>query len=145
VDGEEPMLVVIEIEGTGWDAIPADRVMRNLRRHLRQLQADLDTAIEDMEAGLGRGISQGCEGCEEHGVLEPVIASAAAGLGIQAGAGLPGHGGKAGVGGEFRAGREASAVADLGEDPRAGARADACGARLLDHAWTSFPAGIIAE
>jgi hypothetical protein len=45
------MLVVIEIKGTGWDAIPADRVMRNLRRHLRQLQADLDTAIEDMEAG----------------------------------------------------------------------------------------------
>ena len=48
------MLVVIEIKGTGWDAIPADRVMRNLCRHLRQLQAYLDTAIEDMEAGQWR-------------------------------------------------------------------------------------------
>jgi hypothetical protein len=50
------MLVIIEIKGTGWDAIPADRVMRNLRRHLRQLQAYLDTAVEDMEAGLWEGI-----------------------------------------------------------------------------------------
>jgi hypothetical protein len=32
------MLVITEIRGTGWDAIPADRVLRNLRRHLRQLQ-----------------------------------------------------------------------------------------------------------
>ena len=51
VDGDEQMLVIIEIKGTDWDAIPADRVMRNLRRHLCQLQAYLDTAIEDMEAG----------------------------------------------------------------------------------------------
>ena len=56
VDGDEQMLVIIEIKGTDWDAIPADRVMRNLRRHLRQLQAYLDTAIEDMEAGQWEGI-----------------------------------------------------------------------------------------
>ena len=56
VDGDEQMLVIIEIKGTDWDAIPADRVMRNLRRHLRQLQAYLDTAIEDMEAGRWEGI-----------------------------------------------------------------------------------------
>jgi hypothetical protein len=56
VDGDEQMLVVIEIKGTDWDAVPADRVMRNLRRHLRQLQAYLDTAIEDMEAGHWEGI-----------------------------------------------------------------------------------------
>ena len=31
--------------------------MRNLRRHLRQLQAHLDTAIEDMEAGRWEGIA----------------------------------------------------------------------------------------
>jgi hypothetical protein len=55
-DGDEQMLVIIEIKGTGWDAIPVDRVMRNLRRHLRQLQAYLDTAVEDMEAGLWEGI-----------------------------------------------------------------------------------------
>jgi hypothetical protein len=30
--------------------------MRNLRRHLRQLQAYLETAIEDMEAGRWEGI-----------------------------------------------------------------------------------------
>ena len=30
--------------------------MRNLRRHLRQLQACLDTAIEDMEDGRWEGI-----------------------------------------------------------------------------------------
>jgi hypothetical protein len=56
VDGDEQMLVIIEIKGTDWDAIPADRVMRNLRRHLRQLQAYLDTAVEDMEAGRWEGI-----------------------------------------------------------------------------------------
>jgi hypothetical protein len=56
VDGDEQMLVIIEIKGTDWDAIPADRVMRNLRRHLCQLQAYLDTAIEDMEAGRWEGI-----------------------------------------------------------------------------------------
>jgi hypothetical protein len=56
VDGEEQMLVIIEIKGTDWDAIAADRVMRNLRRHLRQLQAYLDIAIEDMEAGQWEGI-----------------------------------------------------------------------------------------
>ena len=56
VDGDEQMLVIIEIKGTDWDAIPADRVMRNLRRHLRQLQAYLDTAVEDMEAGPWEGI-----------------------------------------------------------------------------------------
>lgn len=56
VDGDEQMLVIIEIKGTDWDAIPADRVMPNLRRHLRQLQAYLDTAIEDMEAGQWEGI-----------------------------------------------------------------------------------------
>ena len=56
VDGEKPMLVIIEIKGTNWDAIPADRVMRNLRRHLHQLQAYLDTAIEDMDAGRWEGI-----------------------------------------------------------------------------------------
>jgi hypothetical protein len=56
VDGDEQMLVIIEIKGTDWDAILADRVMRNLRRHLRQLQAYLDTAIEDMEAGQWEGI-----------------------------------------------------------------------------------------
>jgi hypothetical protein len=51
VDGDEQMLVIIEIKGTDWDAIPAHRVVPNLRRHLRQLQAYLDTAIEDMETG----------------------------------------------------------------------------------------------
>jgi hypothetical protein len=56
VDGDEQMLVIIEIKGTDWDAIPAERVMRNLRRHLHQLQAYLDTAIEDMDAGRWEGI-----------------------------------------------------------------------------------------
>jgi hypothetical protein len=56
VDGDEQMLVIIEIKGTDWDAIPADRALWNLRRHLRQLQAYLDTAIEDMEAGQWEGI-----------------------------------------------------------------------------------------
>jgi hypothetical protein len=56
VDGDEQLLVIIEIKGTDWDAIPADRVMKNLRRHLRQLQAYIDTAVEDMEAGQWEGI-----------------------------------------------------------------------------------------
>jgi hypothetical protein len=57
VDGDEQMLVIIEIKGTDWDAIPANRVVKNLRRHLRQLQAYLDTAIEDMETGQWEGIA----------------------------------------------------------------------------------------
>jgi len=56
VDGEEQMLVIIEIKGTDWDATPANRVVRNLRRHLHQLQAYLDTAIEEMETGQWEGI-----------------------------------------------------------------------------------------
>lgn len=55
VDGSEQMLVIIEIKGTDWDKIRAARVMRNLRRHLRQLQAYLDTAVEEMEAGQWPG------------------------------------------------------------------------------------------
>ena len=60
VDGDEQMLVIIEIKGTDWEAIPADRVMRNLRRHLRQLQAYLDTAVEDMKAVQWEGIVDLC-------------------------------------------------------------------------------------
>ena len=54
VDGAEQMLVIIEIKGTDWDAIPAGRLLPNLRRHLRQLRAYLDTAVEEMEAGADR-------------------------------------------------------------------------------------------
>jgi hypothetical protein len=56
VDGDEQILVIIEIKGTDWDALQADRMMRNLRRYLREVQAHLDTAIEDMEAGQWDGI-----------------------------------------------------------------------------------------
>jgi hypothetical protein len=56
VDGSEQMLVIIEIKGTDWDKIPAARLMRNLRRHLRQLQGYLDTAVEEMESGVWTGI-----------------------------------------------------------------------------------------
>jgi hypothetical protein len=55
-DTGQPLNRLFERHRTDWDAIPADRVMRNLRRHLRQLQAYLDTAIEDMEAGQWEGI-----------------------------------------------------------------------------------------
>jgi hypothetical protein len=49
------MLVIIEIKATDWDTIPAARVRRNLRRHLRQLQGYLDTAIAEMDAGRWPG------------------------------------------------------------------------------------------
>jgi hypothetical protein len=55
VDGSEQMLVIVEIKATDWDKIPPAHVMRNLRRHLRQLQAYLDTAIEEMQAGQWPG------------------------------------------------------------------------------------------
>jgi hypothetical protein len=55
VDGAEPMLVIIEIKGTDWDKIPAVRIRRNVRRHLRQLQAYLDTASGQMDAGQWAG------------------------------------------------------------------------------------------
>jgi len=54
-DGPGPMLIIIEIKGTDWDQIPAARMRRNLRRHLRQLQAYLDTAAEDIDAGRWAG------------------------------------------------------------------------------------------
>lgn len=56
VEGEQ-MLVVIEIKATNWDQIPANRRMRNLRRHLRQLQEYLDSAMEDMEVGQWASIA----------------------------------------------------------------------------------------
>jgi hypothetical protein len=56
VDGADRMLVIIEIKGTDWDKIPAARLMRNLRRHLHQLQGYLDTSIEEMETGDWTGI-----------------------------------------------------------------------------------------
>jgi hypothetical protein len=56
VDSSEQMLVVIEIKETDWDKIAPDRVIRNLRRHLRQLQSYLDRATEEMEPGDWAGI-----------------------------------------------------------------------------------------
>ena len=56
VEGEQ-MLVIIEIKGTNWDLIPSERLMRNLRRHLHQLQGYLDSAMEDMEAGRWASIA----------------------------------------------------------------------------------------
>lgn len=53
----EAMFVIIEIKRTNWDLIPADRVMRSLRRHLRQLPEYLDSAIEDMAAGRWTSIA----------------------------------------------------------------------------------------
>lgn len=49
--------MIIEIKATDWNKIPTDRLMRNLRRHLRQLQAYLDMAIEEMEAGRWASIA----------------------------------------------------------------------------------------
>ena len=54
VDGDEQMLVIIEIKGTDWDAIPADRVMRNLRRHLRQLRPTLIPPSKTWKQAGGR-------------------------------------------------------------------------------------------
>ena len=50
-DDREKMLIIFEIKGTGWDMIRADRVKRNVQRHIRQLLAYLDTAIGELEAG----------------------------------------------------------------------------------------------
>jgi hypothetical protein len=58
VEGEQ-MLVIIEIKATNWDLIPANRRIRNLRRHLHQLQGYLDSAMEDMDAGRWASIA-GC-------------------------------------------------------------------------------------
>ena len=52
---------------------------------------------------LGGRVAQGGERGQEHGVLEPVVAAAAAGLAGEAGAGLAGDRGQAGVGGELAA------------------------------------------
>ena len=51
------MLIIIEIKGTDWDKIRADRVKRNVQRHIRQLLAYLDTAIGELEAGQWEGVA----------------------------------------------------------------------------------------
>ncbi len=56
-DDREKMLIVIEIKGTDWDKIRADRVKRNVQRHIRQLLAYLDTAIRELEAGQWEGVA----------------------------------------------------------------------------------------
>jgi len=53
----EKMLIIIEIKGTDWDKIRADRVKRNVQRHIRQLLAYLDTAIGELEAGQWEGVA----------------------------------------------------------------------------------------
>jgi hypothetical protein len=53
----EKMLIIIEIKGTDWDKIRADRVRRNVQRHIRQLLAYLDTAISELEAGQWEGVA----------------------------------------------------------------------------------------
>ena len=70
-------------------------------------------------------VAQRCEGGEEHGVLEAVVAAAAPRLAADAGAGLAGDGGEPGVAGQSRPVGEPRAVADLSEDRRAGPRPDA--------------------
>ena len=56
-DDTEKMLIIIEIKGTDWDKIRADRVKGNVQCHLRQLLAYLDTAIGELEAGQWEGIA----------------------------------------------------------------------------------------
>lgn len=56
-DDQEKMLIIIEIKGTDWDKIRADRVKRNVQRHIRQLLAYLDTAIAELEAGQWEGVA----------------------------------------------------------------------------------------
>ena len=51
VNEPEKLLVIIEIKGTDWNKIRGDRIARNVRAHLRQLQGYLDTAIDDLESG----------------------------------------------------------------------------------------------
>ena len=45
-DDHEKMLIIIEIKGTDWDKIRADRVKRNVQRHIRQLLALLDPELD---------------------------------------------------------------------------------------------------
>jgi hypothetical protein len=56
-DDREKMLIIIEIKGTDWDKIRADRVKRNVQRHIRQLLAYLDTAISELDAGQWEGVA----------------------------------------------------------------------------------------
>lgn len=56
-DDREKMLIIIEIKGTDWDKIGADRVKRNVQRHIRQLLAYLETAIGELEAGRWEGVA----------------------------------------------------------------------------------------
>lgn len=57
IDDRDKMLIIIEIKGTDWDKIRADRVKRNVQRHIRQLLGYLDTAISELEAGQWEGIA----------------------------------------------------------------------------------------
>jgi hypothetical protein len=56
-DDREKMLIIIEIKGTDWDKIRADRVKRNVQRHIRQLLTYRDTAIGELEAGQWEGVA----------------------------------------------------------------------------------------
>jgi hypothetical protein len=56
-DDREKMLIIIEIKGTDWDKIRADRVKRNVQRHIRQLLTYLATAITELETGQWEGVA----------------------------------------------------------------------------------------
>ena len=54
VDGDEQMLVIIEIKGTDWDATPAGRVMRDLSRPSRKPSAS--QGRNTRRSGLSRAV-----------------------------------------------------------------------------------------
>ena len=56
-DDREKMLIIVEIKGTDWDKIRADRVKRNVQRHIRQLLTYLGTAIGELDAGQWEGVA----------------------------------------------------------------------------------------
>jgi hypothetical protein len=55
-DGGRPLLVVVEVKSTDWDARPPHRIQPNLARHARQVWRYLDALMPHLDTGELAGV-----------------------------------------------------------------------------------------
>jgi hypothetical protein len=58
-DGRRPLLIVVEIKNTDWDARAPHRIRRNLARHARQVWRYLDALLPRLDTGELAGVQAG--------------------------------------------------------------------------------------
>jgi Holliday junction resolvase-like predicted endonuclease len=47
VDQDQPMVAIVEVKSSDWDALTEDAVRRNIRRHVRQIWNYIDSQLSE--------------------------------------------------------------------------------------------------